>query len=87
MPKIIIPSSIRRYTDDLREITVEGPSFKDSIDELLRRYPQLESVMKNGSLLSFFVNNKLVKTGLEDWDSIQLNRDDEISLIVPIAGG
>lgn len=87
MPKIIIPSSIRKHTDNQREITVQATNFKDGIDELLKRYPGLEIVMNNGSLLSFFLNNKLVKTCTEDWDTIQLDHEDEIALIIPIAGG
>jgi len=87
MPKIIIPSSIRKHTDNHREITVQATNFKDGIDDLLKRYPGLEVLMNNGSLLSFFINNKLVKTRTEDWDTIQLDHEDEIALIIPIAGG
>lgn len=87
MPKIIIPSSIRKHTENHREITLQATNFKDGIDELLKRYPGLEVVMNNGSLLSFFLNNKLIKTSTENWDTIQLEREDEIALIIPIAGG
>jgi adenylyltransferase/sulfurtransferase len=87
MPKIIIPSPLRKYTDNQREVTVDGESLKDAMDRLLLKYPQLEAMNNDSALLSVFINSRLIRTNIEEWDTLTLNSEDEITLIIPIAGG
>jgi molybdopterin converting factor small subunit len=85
MPTIIIPSPLRKYTNDQREVKVNGQSLKQAMDGLLQEHPGIEAVNDDSTLLSIFVNSKLIRT--EQWDTLSLNNDDEITLIIPIAGG
>ena len=87
MPRIIIPSPLRKYTDNQREVTVDGGSLKEAMERLLLVYPQLEAMNNDSALLSVFINSRLIRTGIEEWDTLTLNSEDEITLIIPIAGG
>jgi len=85
LPIIIIPSPLRKYTNDQREVEVNGHSLQDAMDGLLHQHPGFRAVRDDSTLLSIFVNSKLIRT--EQWDTLSLNSDDEITLIIPIAGG
>ena len=85
MPKVIIPSPLRKYTDNQREVTIDGESLKETMESFLRQYPGFETITNDSSLLSVFVNRRSVTT--EKWDELFLNKEDEITLIIPIAGG
>ena len=87
MPKVIIPSPLRKYTDDQREVVIDGNSLKESMECLLRQYPGLNNANNNSALLSIFINSRLIRLGIENWDQLSLKNDDEITLIIPIAGG
>jgi len=87
MPKVIIPSPLRKYTDDQREVVIDGDSLKESMERLLRQYPGLKNANHNSALLSIFINSRLIRIGIENWDQLPLKNDDEITLIIPIAGG
>ena len=87
MPKFIIPFPLREHVDNQREVMVDGNSLKETMEQFWRRYPALKRVNHDSSLLSIFVNSRLIRTGIETWDSLSLNKDDEITLIIPIAGG
>lgn len=87
MPKVIIPSPLRIHTDEQREVVIDGDNLKESMERLLRQYPGLKNVNDNSDLLSIFINSRLIRMGIENWDQLSLNNDDEIMLIIPIAGG
>ncbi len=84
MAKIIIPFPFRRYTDSLREVSVETNTLADCIEALIARYPGMNSIQDHPALLSIFINGKQTK---EEWNAVSLTHEDEVSLIVPIAGG
>jgi len=87
VPRIIIPSPLRQYTNDQREVAVGGQSLKEAMDGLLHHHPGLKGIIDDSALLSIFVNSKLIRTNIEEWDILSLDNDDEITLITPIAGG
>ena len=87
MPKVIIPFSCRDCTDNQHEINMDGESLEEIMEGLWRRHPGLKIILDDPAMLSIFVNNRLVTTGIEKWDAVSLNKEDEISLILPIAGG
>ncbi len=87
MPKVIIPSPLRKYTNNHREIIVDGDNLKETMQHLLRQYPGLNTIINDSALLSIFINSKVIRTGTEKWDKLSVNKDDEITLIIPIAGG
>jgi len=86
MPKVIIPSPLREHVDNRREVVVDGNSLKETMERFWGRYPAL-MMDHDLALLSVFVNSRLIRTGIDTWDSLLLNHDDEITLIIPIAGG
>jgi len=87
MPKVIIPFSCRNCTDNQHEINMDGESLGEIMEGLWRRHPELKTMLDDFAMLSIFVNSKLVTTGIEKWDVVSLNKEDEIALIIPIAGG
>jgi hypothetical protein len=87
MPKVIIPFSCRNCTDNQHEINMDGESLEEIMEGLWRRHPGLKIILDDPAMLSIFVNNRLVTTGIEKWDAVSLNKEDEIALILPIAGG
>jgi len=87
MPRVIIPFPLRQYANDEREVVIDGSSLKEAMEQFLRQYPAFERLNQDSTLLSIFVNSQLVRTAIERWDTLHLNSDDEITLIIPIAGG
>ena len=87
MPKVIIPFSCRNYTDNQHEINMDGESLEEIMKGLWSRHPGLKIILDDTAMLSIFVNSRLVTTGIEKWDVVSLNKEDEIALILPIAGG
>ena len=87
MAKVIIPFPLRKYTDNQREVIIDGDNLEETMELLLRQYPGLETINHDSAILSIFINNRLIRTGSEKWDRFILNNEDEIALIIPIAGG
>ncbi|MGB5885089.1 MAG: MoaD/ThiS family protein [Desulfobulbales bacterium] len=87
MPKVIVPFSCRNYTDNQHEINMDGESLEEIMKGLWSRHPGLKIILDDTAMLSIFVNSRLVTTGIEKWDAVSLNKEDEIALIIPIAGG
>ena len=87
MPRVIIPFPLRQYANDEREVVIDGSSLKEAMEEFLRQYPAFERINHDSTLLSVFVNSQLVRTETEGWGTLHLNNDDEITRIIPIAGG
>jgi molybdopterin converting factor small subunit len=87
MPRVIIPSPLRRHADNQREVRVEGGSLQETMDGLSRQYPGLKVILDDSAMLSVFVNNKLVRTKGGDSEALRLEHDDEVTLMIPLAGG
>jgi len=87
MPRVIIPFPLRKHADNQREIVIHGNSLKETIERLWQQYPGFKTLNDDSVLVSIFINNKLVRTAFEKWDELSLKRDDEVSLVIPIAGG
>ncbi len=87
MARVIIPSPLRRYTENRREIFIDAPDLANTMERLFDRYNGLCIVREQPALLSIFINGQLVKTNQDEWSHIGLEKDDEVSLIIPIAGG
>ncbi len=87
MATIIIPSPLRRHTDNRREIVIDAPDLATAMSELLNQFQGLKFIYEQPELLSIFINGKLVEKGQQGWKEVALNDKDEISLIIPIAGG
>ncbi len=87
MAKFIIPSPFRKYTDNQREVIVDSTDLGGAMKALVKSYEGMNVLFDHPALLSVFVNGKLVSTGADQWDRMNLENSDEITLIIPIAGG
>lgn len=84
MAKIIIPFSFRKFSNNLREVDVKGQTLAECLEGLVEIYPDMKAIHDHPALLSIFINGKQSKG---EWNSVRLQDQDEISLIIPIAGG
>lgn len=87
MATIIIPFPFRKHTDSQREVTVAGNTLFASLEDLLKQHSGLQVIHDQPGLLSIFINGKSVSATPDEWKNISVNDSDEISLIIPIAGG
>jgi adenylyltransferase/sulfurtransferase len=87
MPKVIIPSPLRKYANNQREVIIDGDSLKETMERLVQQYPGFKVSIDDSAFLSIFINSRLIRTDIERWDQLSLNNNDEITLVIPIAGG
>jgi len=87
MATLIIPFPFRKHTDSQREIVATGGNLNEVLDDLLKQHPGLQVITDQPALLSIFINGKSVTGGADNWKDIAIADSDEISLIIPIAGG
>ncbi len=90
MAKISIPTPLRRFTDNERQLVTQGSTVQEAIQELADQYPDLKPHLLNdeGQLKPFI----RIYIGDEDIKALQNEDtpvDDEtiINLIPAIAGG
>ncbi len=89
MATIRIPTPLRSYTGGQGEITVNGSTVQEALNDLLHRYPALEQhLFSEGRLRSFvnvFVGDEDVRylNGLET----PIAPDARLMIIPSIAGG
>ncbi len=87
MAKVIIPAPFRKYADGLREVMIDSNNLGDVMRGLVTRYKGLSVLLEQPALLSLFINGTMLRTGHEQWDSVTIEDNAEITLIIPIAGG
>ena len=90
MATIIIPTPLRKFTDNKAKIVTSGSSVKESITQLGELHPELNNHLfkENGSLQSFlkiYLGDRDIKA-LQNEDT-PVEDNDVISIIPAIAGG
>ncbi len=90
MAKIIIPTPLRKFTDQNRDFTTDSNTLSGAIEQLVEEYPDVESNLldEQGNVRSFIK----VYIGDDEVDpnengSIKLSDDTEVSIVPAIAGG
>jgi molybdopterin converting factor small subunit len=90
MATVIIPTPLRKFTNNTAKLNIKGGSIKEAVDELTLNFPELKKHLldENGGLRSF-VN---VFLGDEDIRNLQkeqtaIKEDSVISIVPAIAGG
>ena len=90
MPIIKIPTPLRPYTNDSKEVNVEGNTVNDALDSLLSLYPDLsENIHNEEGKLRAFVNLFLGEDHIKDLQGLDtpLREKDILRIIPSIAGG
>jgi molybdopterin converting factor small subunit len=87
MATIIIPFPFRKHTDSQREVSATGETLAENLDNLLSLHSGLQVIHDQPGLLSIFINGKNVTVASSEWKDVAISESDEITLIIPIAGG
>lgn len=89
MAKILIPTPLRKYTDNTAKVDLDGDNVIDVLKKLTADYPALKPYLLDDDQVKPYI--KLFK-GDEDIETLdkemtKLNNDDTLSIIPAIAGG
>ncbi len=87
MAKVAIPYPLRKHVDNQKSVSIDGSNLKEVIDTLLETYSGLKESFKSMDFMYIFVNGKRVLKDAEDWGNISIKEDDDLALVLPIAGG
>lgn len=90
MPTLKIPTPLRAYTDGQSEISVQGSTIAEILDDMVTRYPTLNPHLFNGrGELRPFVNLFLGEENIRDLDGLNtpVGEGDRLRIIPSIAGG
>ncbi len=88
--KVRIPTPLRTLTNGSEEVTVEGNSIKEVIDNLETNYNGFKERLcdENGQIrrfINFYVNDEDIR--FKDNQETQVSDGDQISIVPAIAGG
>lgn len=89
MATIKIPTPLRAYTADLAQVSVEGVTVGEALNNLTASYPELRQHLYEGEKLRNFVNIFLGDEDVRFLDGMETEIESDASLrIIPsIAGG
>jgi adenylyltransferase/sulfurtransferase len=90
MPILRIPTPLRTYTVGESEVSVQGSTVAEALDDLVVRFPALRPHLFNGDgRLRPFVNLFLEEENIKDLQGVEtpLQEDARLLLIPSIAGG
>lgn len=90
MPTLRIPTPLRTYADGQTEVTVQGVTVGEAMNDLTSQYPALRPHLFNGNgqmrpFVNLFLNDENVRD-LQGEDT-PLKEADRLILIPSIAGG
>jgi molybdopterin converting factor small subunit len=90
MPAIRIPTPLRSYTNGQSEVSIQGQTVADAVENLMTQFPSLRPNLTNAEgNLRPFVNLYLGENNIHDLQGLQtpLKDSDKLVLIPSIAGG
>lgn len=90
MPKVMIPTPLRQYTDKKDSVEVAGASVAEVLGALTAQFPDLRKNLYNdeGKLRSFvnvYVNDEDIR--YLDKDKTAVGAGDTVTIVPSIAGG
>ncbi len=89
MATIVVPSSLRRYTDQQTRVTVPVNTIEEALARFSENSADLRNHLFSGDSLRKFVvvckNGKDIR--LLDGLATQICNDDEVQIIASVAGG
>lgn len=90
MATIVIPTPLRKFTNQQREVNTDKTTVKDAIKELTDEYPELKkNLLNDEGKLHSYVKVYIGDDEIESLDNgeVEVNEDTEISIVPAIAGG
>ncbi len=89
MPSIKIPTPLRPFTGEKNEITVNGATIGEALNDLVTQYPELRAHLFNGDQLRSFVNVYLGDEDIRFLNGLDtdLESTSQLRIIPSIAGG
>lgn len=89
MPSIKIPTPLRPFTGERNEITVNGVTIGEALQDLVTQYPDLKTHLFNGDQLRSFVNVYLGDEDIRFLSGLDtdLESTSQLRIIPSIAGG
>lgn len=90
MATIIIPTPLRKYTEQNRTFQTQQNSLSDAISQFVEEYPEVKQNLldKDGNIRSYikiYIGDEEVRP--DQNGSVELTEDTEVSIIPAIAGG
>ena len=90
MPSVLIPTPLRKLTNDLEEVSAAGANIGELLDNLDRAFPGLKDRVcdEAGNVRRFvniYVNGEDIR--FLDEKATAVKDSDEISIVPAIAGG
>lgn len=89
MAQIKIPTPLRAYTGGEAQISVDGTTIGEALNNLVTQHPDLKPHLFNGDELRNFVNIFLGDEDVRFLDGLdtELEANDNLRIIPSIAGG
>jgi sulfur-carrier protein len=89
MATIKIPTPLRAYTADQAQVSVEGATVGEALNNLTAAYPELRQHLYEGERLRNFVNVFLSDEDVRFLDGMdtEIDLDASLRIIPSIAGG
>lgn len=90
MATIIIPTPLRKYTDQNRTFETEQNNLSDAIQQFIDEYPDVKENLldEDGNIRSYiklYIGDQEVNPN--ENGSVKLSDDTEVSIVPAIAGG
>ena len=90
MPRVRIPTPLRKYTDGAEEVSIDGSTVGAIIEDLERRHPGIrERLCDDSGKVRRFVNIYVNGDDIRFLSNLEspVNDADEVSIVPAIAGG
>lgn len=90
MATIMIPTPLRKFSDNLSKIEIQGDHLSDGLQDLNRQYPDLgQQILKENGEIHGFLKIYLGEEDVLHLNGLKtkLNPSDVVSIIPAIAGG
>lgn len=90
MATVIIPTPLRKFTNQQRSFETDSTTLSGALDELVETYPEVKSNLldEEGNVRSFikiYIGDEEVKPDTNG--GFKLKEDTEVSIVPAIAGG
>ncbi|MDB6154285.1 MAG: thiamine protein [Chthoniobacteraceae bacterium] len=90
MPSVLIPTPLRKLTNELDTVQAAGANISELLDNLDKAFPGLKNRVcdENGTVRRFvnvYVNGEDIRFLKEN--ATEIKENDEISIVPAIAGG